>query len=208
MHTRIKICGITRESDARLATQLGADAIGFVLVPRSRRNVSVEQAGVLSRCLGPYVTRTVLFLDPEPALVSAAISEIPDLVPQFHGTESAEFCDSFNRPYIKAFGLGDGMPAPSLLGRYQNVQAFLFDSNRPGQLGGTGHAFDWQILANYREKPVVLAGGLGPDNVAEAIRQVRPVAVDVSTGVEESPGIKDPALMTHFVEQVRQEQQG
>ncbi|MCL4159825.1 UNVERIFIED_CONTAM: hypothetical protein GTU68_000868 [Idotea baltica] len=125
------------------------------------------------------------------------------MLPQFHGRETAVECDSYGVPYLKAIGLGSGMPSPEELNEYKNAQAFLFDSNEPGQLGGTGHAFDWLKLDQNIPKPLILAGGLYPENVKQAIEQVQPYAVDVSTGVEASKGVKDHHALRTFVDAVR-----
>ncbi len=200
---RIKICGITRPEDALHAEAAGADAIGFVFVPKSRRNIPVEAAANIAAMLGPYITVVGLFLDAARTDVEAALSAIPDLVPQFHGQESGEYCDGFGRSYVKAIGVGNGMPAADELQRYQRASAFLFDSNVAGELGGTGHVFDWDVLRGYAGKPLVLAGGLDENNVATAIQTVSPYAVDVSSGVESAPGIKESGRVSRFINLVR-----
>lgn len=198
-NSRIKICGIKHLEDAQHAEAAGVDALGFVFVPRSKRFVSIAQAADISARLGPFLTRVGLFLDSDPAEVTAALAAIPELHLQFHGAETPEYCDSFARPYIKAIGLGSGMPDEKQLNQYQKASAFLFDSNATGELGGTGHTFDWRLLQSYAGKPLILAGGLTADNVAEGIQLVRPYAVDVSTGLERSPGLKNPQLVSQFV---------
>ncbi len=200
--TRIKVCGITRLQDAVCAERLGVDAIGFVFVAASKRAISFEAAADISAKLPPYMVRVGLFLNAEREAVLAAQAAIPSLMPQFHGTESAEFCDSFNRPYVKALGVGQSLPTEEALSAFQHAQGFLFDSHAPGELGGTGHAFDWQRLAEGAPGRLILAGGLNPDNVASAINQVRPYAVDVSSGVEQDKGVKDPAKLEAFVHAV------
>ena len=211
---RIKVCGITRTADAELADELAVDAIGFVFVQKSKRFVSVEQAAEISAAVGPFMQRVGLFLDDEPALVEQALSRLPALLLQFHGRESASYCEQFNRPYIKAIGVAGGMPSEQELNTYENCAGFLFDSNAPGSLGGTGHTFDWAHLQGEkqnknsadnlsRSRRLILAGGLNPDNIGSAVQQVKPYAVDVSTGVEVSPGIKDAKLMRDFVSNAR-----
>jgi phosphoribosylanthranilate isomerase len=200
--TRIKVCGITRLEDALCVESLGVDAIGFVFVAASKRAISVEAAADISAKLPPYMVRVGLFLNADREAVLAAQNAIPNLMPQFHGTESAVFCDSFNRPYVKALGVGQDLPTSEALKSFQLAQGFLFDSHAPGELGGTGHAFDWQRLSDGAPGRLILAGGLNPDNVASAIQQVRPYAVDVSSGVEQDKGVKDPAKLTAFVEAV------
>jgi len=202
-HPRIKICGITRAVDARHCEASGVDAIGFVFVEKSKRRVSVDRAAEIARALGPFVTRTGLFLNASTPSVMQALTAIPDLLLQFHGQETAAWCDAFDRPYIKAIGLGSGTPQWQELAHYRNASAFLFDSNTAGELGGTGHSFDWTLLHGYLGRPLILAGGLSIDNLAQAIEQVSPYAVDVSSSVESAPGIKDPALITRFVATTR-----
>lgn len=210
---RIKVCGITRSEDAALADELAVDAIGFVFVKKSKRFITVAAAADLSAEVGPFTQRVGLFLDDERELVEQAIARIPNLLPQFHGREQADYCDQFNRPYIKAIGVAGGMPADHELQSYKYCTGFLFDSNAPGALGGTGHTFDWYQLRDWQmqsrvagktgEPRVVLAGGLNPDNIGQALQVLKPYAIDVSSGVEASPGIKDAELMRKFVASAR-----
>lgn len=203
--TRVKICGITRLQDAHLAQQLGADSLGFVFVPASQRYVTPEEAVVIVNQLSPFVTPVGLFLNPEVREVQHALNLMPSMVPQFHGQETGEFCDQFRRPYLKAIGVGAdrSMPDEAELSSFTHAIGFLFDSNEPGQLGGTGHAFDWTRLGEKMHRPLILAGGLNVHNVAQAIAQVAPFAVDVSSGVEQAKGIKDSAAMHAFMSAVR-----
>ena len=203
MTTRIKICGITRLQDALLAEELGVDALGFVFVAASKRHITLASAVDIASQLGPFSTRVGLFLNAPRVEVEQAIDAMPDLLPQFHGQETAEYCDSFARPYLKAIGVASGMPEAAVLESYRNASGFLFDSNEAGELGGTGHTFDWELLTRFSGRSLILAGGLGPANIKTAIAQVHPHAVDVSTGVEQAKGIKDPDLMRQFVEQVK-----
>jgi len=202
-HTRVKICGITRLQDALFAQDLGVDALGFVFVSASTRHIQPEQAANIVEQLSPFVTPVGLFLNASALKVTHALDLLPSLVPQFHGQEDAAFCDQFNRPYIKAIGVANGMPEPLQLAAYQRCVGFLFDSNAPGALGGTGHTFDWNQLENNLAKPLILAGGLNVDNVGSAIEQVAPHAVDVSSGVEHSKGIKSADAMRLFMQNVR-----
>lgn len=204
MHTRIKICGITRPEDALLSEQLGVDALGFVFCKASKRFIEPEQAKDISDAIAPFITRVGLFLDASVSEIEHALTVMPGMLPQFHGQETAQECERFGVPYLKAIGLGAGMPSLASLAAFEHAQAFLFDSNEPGQLGGTGHAFDWQALDQNVGKPVILAGGLNSDNIAMAIEQVKPYAVDVSSGVEASKGVKDHAALRSFVAGVRQ----
>jgi len=200
--TRVKICGITRLNDACVAQELGADSLGFVFVPASARFVTPEAAAAIITQLSPFVTCVGLFLNASAEEVRHALHCCPMLLLQFHGQETAEYCDQFGRPYLKAIGVGGGMPSSSELAAYKNVSGFLFDSNEPGQLGGTGHAFDWSKLEQKLDKPVILAGGLNVHNVQQAIEQVAPHAVDVSSGVESAKGIKNEEAMQAFMSAV------
>jgi len=202
-HTRIKICGITRLEDALNAEILGADAIGFVFCAASKRAITPADAATIAEQIPPYMVRVGLFLDAAEQDVLTALEAIPNLVPQFHGTESPESCDAFGRPYVKALGVAEGMPTDSMLQRYKRAQGFLLDSHAPGELGGTGHSFDWAELEKSSPPRLILAGGLYPENVEAAVRQVRPYAVDVSTGVEQAKGVKDRAKMEAFINAVR-----
>ncbi len=201
--TRIKMCGITRLEDALCAERLGADAIGFVFCEASKRAISIESAATIAAALAPYIVRVGLFLNAGTDDVTAALKAIPNLIPQFHGTETAEWCERFQRPYVKALGVGNGLPTHAELAHYRHAQGFLFDSHGPGELGGTGHTFDWAALAESAPARLILAGGLDASNVADAIRQVRPYALDVSSGVEQAKGVKDSARMQAFVDAVR-----
>lgn len=201
--TRVKICGITRVQDAVLSEQLGADALGFVFCEASKRFIEPEQAKLISDQLAPFIVRVGLFLNATEQEVEHVLRVLPGIVPQFHGQETPEECERYGVPYLKAIGLGAGMPPKDELEAYKNAQAFLFDSNVPGQLGGTGHAFDWQKLDQDVGKPIILAGGLNAGNVAQAIAQVRPYAVDLSSGVESSKGLKDHAQLRTFFSAMR-----
>ncbi len=203
--TRVKICGITRLQDAHLAQELGADSLGFVFVPASKRYLKPDAAAAIVSQLSPFVTPVGLFLDAAVDDVNRVLSLMPSLVPQFHGQESADYCEQFGRPYLKAMGVGSAgtVPSEAQLSPYRRALGFLFDSHEPGQLGGTGEAFDWSRLGARMHKPLILAGGLNVNNVEHAIRQTAPYAVDVSSGVEQAKGIKDPEAMRDFLEAVR-----
>jgi len=203
-HTRIKICGITRSDDALVSEQYGADALGFVFCKASKRYIEPKAAKDISDQVAPFISRVGLFLDASVSEIEHALNVFPGIIPQFHGRETAEECERFGVPYLKAIGLGAGMPAVESLHAYKNALAFLFDSNEPGQLGGTGHAFDWQALDQNVGKPVILAGGLKTENVVDAMEQLKPYAVDVSSGVEASKGVKDHQALQAFIARVRQ----
>lgn len=199
MRTRVKICGITNSEDALSAVAAGADALGFVFYAKSPRVVQVEQVKDICDVLPPMVTRVGLFLNPDSAEVDNAVRVLPLDLLQFHGTESAAECAAFGLPYMKALGAGSAKALRQQALSYDDASALLFDSHQSGNAGGTGETFDWSTLPDDLNKPVILAGGLNIDNVEQAIRAVRPYAVDVSSGVEKSPGIKDAALMKEFI---------
>lgn len=203
MRTRVKICGITRAEDAAAAVAAGADAVGVVFYPRSSRYVAPEAAAGLISALPAFVTPVGLFLDADADWVREVQRRVRLDVLQFHGSESAEYCRGFGRPYMKALGVAGADDLRALAGSYDDASALLLDSHAHGEAGGTGQAFDWGMIPSGLARPVVLAGGLRPANVAEAVRRVRPYAVDVSSGVETAPGIKSPALVEAFMNEVR-----
>jgi phosphoribosylanthranilate isomerase len=203
MRTRVKICGLTRTEDVQAACELGADAIGLVFYPPSPRAVTVEQAQLIVRHVPPFVTVTALFVNPTVAEVQAVLTQIPAIsLLQFHGDESAAFCRQFGRAYIKAIPMRDDVDLAQQASIYDDALGLLVDTYKPGIPGGSGESFDWHRLPQSLSKPLILAGGLTPDNVAEAIKQVAPYAVDVSGGVEASKGIKDNAKMLDFMKAV------
>ncbi len=197
--TRSKICGITRPEDGLLAASLGADAIGLVFYAPSPRSVSAQQAREVIAALPPFVTAVGLFVDADEAEVSAVLDEVPLDLLQFHGNEEEAYCSSFGRPYFKAIRMADGIDLGTEAERFSSASALLLDSYQKGVPGGTGHAFDWARIPEGLAKPIILAGGLGPENVEEAIRTVRPYAVDVSSGVEAAKGIKDADKVIAFM---------
>lgn len=201
--TRIKCCGMTRVDDALLAARLGADAIGLVFSARSRRRVTLEQAQAIARALPPFITTVALFMDDDAALVRGVIDGLqPDLL-QFHGSESDAWCAAFGRPFVKAVAMGGRGDEPTWQA-YPHAVALLLDGHAAGEAGGSGKAFDWSRVPAGQSQPLVLAGGLNPDNVAAAIGQVCPWAVDVASGIEASPGVKDPDKLTRFIRAVRE----
>ncbi len=203
MNTRIKICGITRPQDALAAADLGADAIGLVFFSGSKRAVDVAQAQAVVRTLPPLVSAVGLFVNADAAEVAAVLQQVPLDVLQFHGDETAAFCRQFARPYIKAVRVAAAADIDAAARDFTDARALLLDAAVPGQYGGTGQRFDWQLLPAQMPMPWLLAGGLDADNVAQAIAQSGAVAVDVSGGVESAPGIKDAAKMAAFIRQVR-----
>ncbi len=203
MTTRVKICGITRIADALTAATLGADAIGLVFYAPSPRAVGIQQAANIVAALPPFVSSVGLFVDADKDFVEDVIQKSSIDLLQFHGEESAEYCEQFDKPYMKAVRMRDGLSLESWVLRYENAKALLLDSYQPGIPGGTGTTFDWGRIPDKMQKPIVLAGGLDAANVAGAIEQVSPYAVDVSGGVEASKGIKDAAKIAAFINEVK-----
>lgn len=197
---RVKICGITSTEDALAAAAAGADAIGLVFVAGSARCVSLDRAREIARCLPPFATRVGLFMDAPAQDVTRILECVPLDALQFHGDETPSECARFGRPWIKALAMG-GASLPDWTA-WSTADALLLDSHAGGKLGGSGSTFDWSRIP-VLERPWVLAGGLNAGNVAAACRQLRPDAVDVSSGVEKSPGIKDHQLMHEFIKAVR-----
>lgn len=190
--------------DAVTAATLGTDAIGLVFYPKSPRYVEIEQAAEICARIPAFVTTVALFMDANEQQVSDVLQRVPIDLLQFHGTETPDYCNRFNRPYIKALGMAGEARADiiSKAGRFTESRGILLDSHAPGAAGGTGEAYDWNLMPEGFDKPVILAGGLGVDNVAEAITKVHPWAVDVSSGVEADKGIKSADLMSEFINEV------
>lgn len=201
--TRIKICGITRSEDALACAHAGVDAIGLVFYSPSPRHVAAAQAAAIVRALPPFITTVGLFVNPAAEQVEALLNEVHLDVLQFHGDEPPEFCAGFGIPYLKAIRVKAGVDLVQCAIRYQKAQGLLLDAYVEGTPGGTGLSFDWALIPPGLPLPVILSGGLEPANVADAVRRVRPWAVDVSSGVEASKGIKDAAKIAAFIEGVR-----
>lgn len=200
--TRVKICGVRDRRTAEAAADAGADALGLVFYAPSVRNVDVGTASDIVRSLAPLVTTVGLFVDPSTEQVEAVLERCPLDCLQFHGAESAEFCRSFGRPYLRAVSMRPELDVPAVIRAHDGARAFLFDAWREGTPGGTGETFAWERIPPM-ERPWLLAGGLTPLNVGEAVRRVHPPAVDVSGGVERERGIKDPQLIRAFIAAVR-----
>jgi phosphoribosylanthranilate isomerase len=200
---RSKICGITRIEDALLAVAAGADALGFVFYSKSPRAVSIEQARGIIAALPPFVTTVGLFVDADRSELTALLEGLPLDLLQFHGDETPADCTGYGRPYIKALRVKPGDDIAQLAAPYEDASGILLDTFVSGIPGGTGAAFDWSLVPHNLSKPVILAGGLTPQNVLAAIEQVRPYAVDVSGGVEASKGIKDAGKVEAFLREVR-----
>ena len=207
--TRIKFCGLTRAEDVDAAVELGVDAIGLVLVPGSRREVDLAAATRLRARIPATVVTVLLFQDASADRVRKAIETVkPDLL-QFHGSESAEFCEPFGLPYLFAVAMGsESADVAATARRHPRAAGILLDSHRKGGMGGQGAVFDWSAIPGSLQRPLVLAGGLNADNVGAAVSRIRPYAVDVSSGIESAPGIKDYAKMQAFIEEVRRVERG
>lgn len=207
--TRCKICGLTSQADVQAAVALGADAIGLVFYAPSPRAVTIESARAAIRDMPPFVTVTALFVNPSAEEVNEVLSALPQIqLLQFHGEEPADFCRQFARPYIKAVSMKAGVDLRQAAEQWPDAQALLVDTYKPGVPGGSGETFDWQQLPSVLPKPLILAGGLTPDNVAQAVAQVHPYAVDVSGGVEAAKGVKDVEKMAQFLSNLRQADKG
>jgi phosphoribosylanthranilate isomerase len=202
MKPRIKICGLTRVADVQAAVAAGADAIGLVFYPPSPRHVDLPTAAMLANVVPPFITIVGLFVNADPAVVRATLAAVPIHVLQFHGDEDENYCRQFDRPYMKAARVKPGMDLVQYAAAFPSAQAILLDAFVDG-FGGGGKVFDWSLVPGALGKPIVLSGGLDAGNVGDAVRQVRPAAVDVSSGVEAAKGIKDAEKINAFVSAVR-----
>ncbi|WP_299196925.1 phosphoribosylanthranilate isomerase [uncultured Amphritea sp.] len=202
MRTRVKICGITRLGDALAAIDAGADALGFVFYPPSPRYVEPAVAEVIIKQLPPFVSTVALFVNESPEQVRAVLDQTGIDLLQFHGDESPEYCNQFNHPYFKALRMSPDIDVAAETERFVAARAILLDAYRPGVPGGTGEAFDWDRIPADIDVPLILAGGLDQHNVAQAICQVKPYAVDVSGGVEAAKGLKDSSKLISFMNEV------
>ncbi|MCY1278491.1 N-(5'-phosphoribosyl)anthranilate isomerase [compost metagenome] len=201
---RSKICGITRVEDALVAVESGADAVGLVFYAQSPRAVSVQQARTIIAALPPFVTTVGLFVNASRCELGEILDAVPLDLLQFHGDETADACEGYHRPYIKALRVQAGDDIAAQAACYPKAAGILLDTYVAGVPGGTGESFDWALIPHDLNRPLILAGGLTPENVGAAIEQVRPYAVDVSGGVEASKGIKDAAKVRAFLHEVRQ----
>jgi phosphoribosylanthranilate isomerase len=204
MAIRVKICGITRLQDLHAACDAGADALGFVFYEKSPRHVSIAAAAALLRELPPFVQSVGLFVNAEPAFIESVLQAAPLDLLQFHGEERPADCARFGRPYIKAERVNRESDLLKCAADFDAARGLLLDAWVPGMPGGTGERFDWSLIPPALPKPVILSGGLTPDNVAEAVRRVRPWAVDVSSGVEVTKGIKDAHLIAQFIAKAKE----
>ncbi len=205
VRTRVKICGITREEDAKAAVESGADAIGLVFYSKSPRYVDLTSAHKIACAVGPFVTVVGLFVNASIDQVNEVVDAVGLDLLQFHGDEDEAYCAQFRKPYIKAIRMSPGLDVKDVIADYPSAQGFLFDAWNKDKYGGTGETFEWQRLSILGDPaagdiPYILAGGLNPDNIEEAVATARPYAVDVSGGVEESPGIKSSELIQQFID--------
>ena len=203
MATAVKICGITRAEDALAAARAGAHAIGLVFYEPSPRYVQPARAADIIRVLPPFITTVGLFVDAPVAAVRAALSQAALQLLQFHGAETPQFCRQFGRPYVKTVRMKEGVDLLQYARDYRDAKALLLDSYVEGLHGGSGAAFDWGLVPPGLPLPVILSGGLTVENVGDAVRRVRPSAVDVSSGVESAKGVKDAARIAAFIKGVR-----
>ena len=204
MSVRVKVCGITRSEDAIAAVQCGVDAIGFVFWPHSTRYIDPESARRIAEVIPPFICTVGVYVDPDAAWVEETARAAKLNLLQFHGDESPEFCNQFPQPYIKAIRVKPDADLLQYAQRYGAAKGLLLDTYAADMPGGTGHAFDWQLIPQQLSLPLILSGGLNPDNVARAIKQTQPWAVDVSSGVEASKGIKDEKKIIAFMQGVKQ----
>lgn len=202
MRTRIKICGFTCVDAAVYAAEQGADAIGLVFYPPSPRHVEMAQAQLIARALPAFVSSVALFVDADVATVKEVIAQVKPGLLQFHGDESPAYCRQFNLPYIKAVRVKQGLDLVQYALQFHDAQGILLDAYVAGEAGGTGHRFDWNLIPVDLPLPLILSGGLDANNVGAAIRHTQPWAVDVSSGVEASKGIKDATKVAQFIHEV------
>jgi phosphoribosylanthranilate isomerase len=206
--TRVKICGLREAAHARIAADAGADAIGLVFYRESPRYIEPSAAAAIARSLPPFVMAVGLFVNEPESSVRRILDTVPLDLLQFQGDEEPDFCASFGRPFVRAVRMEVGTDLIEYARRFSRAKALLLDAHVPGQRGGTGQVFDWAGIPRDPPIPLILSGGLTSDNVGRAVREVRPWAVDVSSGVEASRGVKDPAKIVEFIRSVRREDAG
>ena len=206
--TRIKICGLKSADMALHASRCGADAVGLVFHKPSPRYVAPDEAARIAQALPPYVMAVGLFVDLPAGEIRDILARVPLQMLQFQGDEPPDFCESFRMPYVRAVRMEQGADLLEYAGRFSRARALLLDAHVPGLAGGTGQAFDWKEIPRDLPIPVILSGGLTPENVGRAVREVKPWAVDVSSGVEAERGVKDPRKIEEFIRSVRREDAG
>lgn len=198
----IKVCGITRVEDALAVAMSGVDALGLVFYEKSKRHVTPEQAQEIARAVPPFVSLVGLFVDASEAFIESVLEKVPLSLLQFHGKESEAQCNLWGMRYIKAISMKSGVAVQEIAAQYTSASGYLLDTYSPAMPGGSGEAFDWKLVPGNLDRPLILAGGLDETNVAQAIAKVKPYAVDVSSGVEQQPGIKDKEKVKAFVKAV------
>ncbi|MGZ5045188.1 MAG: phosphoribosylanthranilate isomerase [Methylobacter sp.] len=204
MRTRVKICGFTRAEDAVCAAQLGVDAVGLVFYPPSPRNVDIDQAIKIVNALPAFVSVVALFVDEQESQIRKVLNQVPIDCLQFHGDEPPEACRLYDKRYMKAVRMQDGIDVSDLALQYHDASGLLLDAYHPGAKGGTGSRFDWDLIPEHCALPIILAGGLDMSNARQAVQTVRPYALDVSSGVETEKGIKDALKMAAFIREVNE----
>jgi phosphoribosylanthranilate isomerase len=207
MRTRVKICGFTTIDEAVYAAHLGVDAIGLVFYPPSPRNISIKQAIKIVAALPAFISVVALFVDESETIIKQVLKQVAIDVIQFHGSESSQACCLYRKPYIKALSMDKTMDVNLVAMHYQKASALLLDTYHPHAKGGTGERFDWNLIPQSCTLPIILAGGLTPENAGLAITQVNPYALDVSSGVEIKKGIKDLVKIRTFISAVNQSDQ-
>lgn len=203
MRTRVKICGITQTSDAMAAVEAGADALGFVFYEPSPRFVDINRAKLICGEIAPFINTVALFLNANSSYVEEVLAKVRIDIIQFHGDEDEAYCRSFNRPYLKALRVKETTDLTQLAETYASASGLLLDAFDSSQYGGTGKTFDWDLLPKTSALPLILAGGLNPSNVCDAIKKTSVYAVDVSSGVEKTKGVKDHQLIQQFMQEVK-----
>ena len=203
MQTRVKVCGITSVEEAEWLCQTGVDAIGLVFYQKSPRHVTVQNALKICAAIPPFISIVGLFVNKPSEEIDAILTQVPLDLLQFHGAESAAYCRSFSRPYIKAVPMQGLSDFAAYADQYAEAKGFLVDSHAPDSVGGSGKTFDWTQVPHDYPKPIILAGGLRPENIAAAIEMTNVYAVDVSSGVESSPGQKDKQKVEKFMQEVQ-----
>lgn len=198
MRTRVKICGIKKQQDLNASIKAGADALGFMFYAPSVRSITIEESIPLIKQVGPYAASVAVFVNPDQQTVEQVLKDTVIDRLQFHGSETVEFCEQFDRPYYKAINVNQDTDLAAISEQYASALGFLLDAHDPALLGGTGKTFDWSLIKQMN-RPIILAGGLNCGNIAKAIEQVRPYAVDVSSGVEQKKGEKSPELIEQFI---------
>lgn len=204
MRTRVKICGFTQVDDALAAAKLGVDAIGLVFYPPSPRSVTIQQAVEIVSAMPAFVTVVALFVDEQESTIREILAQVSIDCLQFHGDETADVCNIYNKPYMKAIRMRDGVDIIAIAAQYKDASALLLDAYHPGIQGGSGSQFNWNLVPKQCSLPVILAGGLEVDNVKQAVETIKPYALDVSSGVEVKKGIKDVAKMAAFIQAINE----